>query len=74
MPTATDRGGGNGKKDCAAGAALNHIAGIGKMVPVNSKSSLNKNIWKIDSETGTYQNCSCDHDPFKPVDISSYSC
>jgi hypothetical protein len=67
MPLVTDNGGGNGKKECAAGAALYRLPGIGKMAGRLFKSRLNKNVWDVDSETGTYQDCSCNHEAFQPV-------
>lgn len=64
MPIATDNGQGNGKKEYAAGAALNHIAGIGKVAGRVFKSRLNKNIRKLDPQAATDQDCRGNHEAF----------
>jgi hypothetical protein len=73
-PPTIDSRGVHGKSFCAAGAAHHHIAGVGKMVPLLFKSSLNKNLWQIDPEAGTYQDRSRDHDPLEPVDVCAHLC
>jgi len=44
------------------------------MVQAVFKSSLDKNVWQIDTEAGTYQDRGGDHDPLEPCDVSSHLC
>jgi hypothetical protein len=63
MPPVIDNRGGNGKRFYQIGTGWYRPGSSKKVQWRVSKLSLNKNVWKIDTEAGTYQDRGCNHDP-----------